>query len=121
MVIREQDRVLAVHMYRACVGIIERNDGAVRALAAAALDRPSPDTIRPLMDAGRGKPWLPSLIDALAQVGMAASEDVLVERSILDLTQSELDAIADSEIPEELRWNSSDLDDLDLGDDDDTQ
>lgn len=118
MVIREQDRVLAAHMYRVAVGIIEKNDAGVRVLAAAALDRPSPDTIRRLVDAGRGRAWLPMLIDALAEVGIAAAEDVLGERSILDLTGSELEAIADSEIPVELRWDSSDLDDLDLGDDD---
>lgn len=118
MVIREQDKVIAVHMYVVAVGIIERNDGTVAALARQALDRPSPDTIRPLIDAGRGRPWLPMLTDAMAQVGIAAAEDVLVERSILDMTESELEAISDSEIPEGLRWDSSDLDDLDLGDED---
>jgi hypothetical protein len=116
MVIREQDRVVARHMYIVAVGIIEKNDDAARALARQALDRPAPDTIRSLMEAGRGRPWLPMLVDALAQVGIAAAEDVLGERSILDLTESELEAVADSEIPEGLRWDSSDLDDLDLGD-----
>lgn len=130
MVIREQDRTVARHIYTVAVGIIERNDGDARALARAALDRPAPDTIRPLIEAGRGRPWLPMLVDAMAEVGIAASEDVLREpdrrqqiaeaggRLILDvgdLTQSELDAIADSEIPEELRWDSSDLDDLEEG------
>jgi hypothetical protein len=142
MVIREQDRSLAVHMYRVAIGIVERNDAGAAHLAAAALDTPSPSTIRALLDAGRGRPWRASVVDALAEIGIAAIEDVLGdrlpvvvrpeglpdsvaerlqqladagERSILDLTDSELDAVADSEIPPELRWDSSDLDDLDTG------
>jgi len=118
MVIREQDRTVARHMYIVAVGIIEKNDGDVAALARQALDRPAPDTIRALMDAGRGRPWLPMLVDALAQVGIAAAEDVLGERSILELTDSELDVVADSSIPEQLRWDSTDLNDLDLTRDD---
>jgi hypothetical protein len=144
MVIREQDKVLAQHMYRVAIGIIEKNDAGAAHLAAAALDTPSPATIRALLDAGRGRPWRASVVDAMAEVGIAAIEDVLgdrlpvvvrpeglpdtvidrlqaiadaSDRSILDLTASELDAVADSSIPEELRWNSSDLDDLDVEDD----
>lgn len=144
MVIREQDRTLATHMYRVAIGIIEKNDAGAAHLAAVALDTPSPSTIRALLDAGRGRPWRASVIDALAEIGIAAIEDVIgdrlplvvapgglpdsvvdrlqqiadgAERSILDLTDSELDAVADSEIPPELRWNSSDLDDFDIGDD----
>lgn len=71
------DSRFAVQIYPVVVGLIERNDADCRALARAALDRPCPETIRPLLDAGRGRPWLPSLIDALAEVGIAAAEDVL--------------------------------------------
>lgn len=48
-----------------------------RELAYDAVRDPSPSTIRALLAAGRGKPWLPSVVDALAEVGIAAAEDVL--------------------------------------------
>ena len=79
MVIREADRVIARHMYLVAVGLVEQRSptGTLRELAHDALTRPSPSTIRALLAAGRGKPWLPSVIDALAEVGVAAAEDVL--------------------------------------------
>jgi hypothetical protein len=42
---------------------------------------PNASTIRALLAAGRGRPWLTSVIDALAQVGIAAAEDVLGDQS----------------------------------------
>jgi hypothetical protein len=77
MVIDENSRRLARHMYRIGVGLVERHDADARPIARAALDQPCADTIRDLLDAGRGKAWLPSVIDALAQAGLAAAEDVL--------------------------------------------
>jgi len=77
MVIDESSRRLARHMFRVGVGLVEHLDADCRALARAALDRPCAETIRDLLDAGRGKAWLPSVIDALAQVGIAAAEDVI--------------------------------------------
>jgi hypothetical protein len=77
MVIDKDSRRLARHMYKVSVGLVEHLDTDARSLARAALDRPCPDTIRPLLDAGRGKPWLPSVMDALAQVGIAAAAEVL--------------------------------------------
>jgi hypothetical protein len=57
MVIRDQDRTVAVHMYRVAIGIIEKNDAGAATLARQALDQPSPSTIRALLDAGRGRLW----------------------------------------------------------------
>jgi hypothetical protein len=77
MVIDESSRRLARHMFRIGVGLVDLHDVDARSAARAALDRPCADTIRDLLAAGRGKAWLPSVIDALAQVGIAAAEDVL--------------------------------------------
>lgn len=79
MVIRDSDRRIAAQMFRVAVGLVEAREptGTVRELAHDALHHPSPSTIRALLAAGRGSDWLPSVIDALAQVGVAAAEDVL--------------------------------------------
>ncbi|MBJ3785592.1 hypothetical protein [Devosia sediminis] len=77
MVIRESDRRLAVGAYRVAVGMIRQRDPAVADLAAAALEHPTPMTVRALLTAGAGKPWLQMLLEALAQVGIAGAEDVL--------------------------------------------
>lgn len=80
MVIRESDRRLALGAYRVAVGMIRQRDPAVADLAKAALDHPTPITVRALLTAGAGKPWLPMLLEALAQVGVAGAEDVLGEQ-----------------------------------------
>ena len=77
MVIHSNDRRFARHLFRVAVGMVERLDPAASDAARAALDRPSKATIRALLDAGRGKLWLPSVHDALAEVAAAAAEDVL--------------------------------------------
>ena len=77
MVIDRDSQRLARHMYRVTVFLIERNDPSASEVARAALARPTKATIRGLRDAGRGKPWLPSVVDALVEVGVAAAEDVL--------------------------------------------
>ena len=77
MVIRESDLRLAVGAYRVAVGMIAQRDPTVAALASAALEHPTPITVRALLSAGAGKPWLPMLLEALAQVGVAGAEDVL--------------------------------------------
>ena len=78
MVIREADRVIARRMYQVALGLIaEREPMPYRDLAHDAARHPSPSTIRALMSAGRGKTWLPSVIDALTEVGIAAAEEVL--------------------------------------------
>ena len=75
MVIREADRVIARRMYQVAVGLVaEREPMPYRALAYDAVSAPWPATIRALLAAG---PWLPSVVDALAEVGIAAAEDVL--------------------------------------------
>lgn len=79
MVIRESDRRLAVGAYRVAVGMIAQRDPTVAALASTALEYPTPITVRALLSAGAGKPWLPMLLEALAQVGVAGAEDVLGE------------------------------------------
>ncbi len=78
MVILEQDRRLAAGMYRVVVGQVARlADERTRTLAEAALSAPGPITIRALLTAGASEPWLSSVRDALAEVGIAAAEDVL--------------------------------------------
>lgn len=79
MVIRPDDCQVARSIYTVAVGMVARreDDETARSLAQAALDEPSPTAIRALVAAGRDKPWLASVIDALAQVGIAAAEDVL--------------------------------------------
>lgn len=79
MVIRESDRRLARGAYQVAVGMIAQRDKAVADLAQAALEHPTPITVRALLTAGAGKPWLPMLLEALAQVGVAGAEDVLGE------------------------------------------
>ncbi|OAM76026.1 hypothetical protein [Devosia elaeis] len=80
MVIRGSDRRLAIGAYRVAVGMIAQRDLIVADLAKAALDHPTPITVRALLTAGAGKPWLPLLLEALAQVGVAGAEDVLGEQ-----------------------------------------
>lgn len=77
MVIQDSERRIARAMWGVAAGMVEYRDPAARELARAALRDPSPETIRALVAAGRDKPWLRSVIDALAQVGMAASGEVL--------------------------------------------
>ncbi|NMA97548.1 MAG: hypothetical protein GX970_05450 [Phyllobacteriaceae bacterium] len=77
MVIGDKDRRFARHLFRFVVGMVEMHDPEARALAQAALAAPCKTTIRALLASGRGKPWLPSIVDALAEVGVAAAEDVL--------------------------------------------
>ena len=81
MVIQEKERQIARSMWGVAAGMIESRDPSVRELARAALRDPSPESIRALLVAGRGKEWLPSIVDALAQVGIAAAEDVLGDLS----------------------------------------
>lgn len=79
MVILDVDRAIAARMYHVALGIIvlRDSDEGVRHLAVAAAENPGPATIRALLAAGREKPWLASVVDALAEVGIAAAEDVL--------------------------------------------
>lgn len=77
MVIQERERRIAVSAWAVAARMIEARDPEVREFARAALERPCAETIRPLLDAGYGRPWQQSLIEALAQVGIAGAEDVL--------------------------------------------
>lgn len=78
MVILDQDRRVAVGLYQVAVGqVLRMGSPEAQALASAALDYPSPVTIRALVMAGQGTPWLASVRDAMAEVGIAGSNDVL--------------------------------------------
>ena len=74
-VVTPADRVIARQMWTVAVGLVETRTGIRE--ARDALADPCPSTIRALLAAGRGERWLPSVLDALAEVGIAASEDVL--------------------------------------------
>lgn len=64
-------------MWEIAVSMIAARDPEVADLAHAALDHPTPMTVRALLAAGRGREWQLMLVEALAQVGIAAVEDVL--------------------------------------------
>lgn len=91
MVIHEADRVVARRMYQVAIGMVAaREDVSIGEYAQDALDIPTPSSIRALLAVGRGQAWLPSVIDALAEVGIAAAEDVLSN----NLTHEEMMAAA---------------------------
>lgn len=82
MVIHDADRVVARRMYQVAVGMVmAREHVSIAEVAHDALEIPSPSTIRALLAVGRGQEWLPSVIDALAEVGIAAIEDVMGDPS----------------------------------------
>lgn len=77
MAISEKDRRVARAMWGVAAGMVESRDPEVRDVARLALGYPTPENIRALIVAGRGREWLPSIIGALAEVGIAAADDVL--------------------------------------------
>ena len=77
MTIDPNERRIAVAAWGVAAGMIEYRDPEARVLARAALERPCAETIRPLIVFGRGRPWLPSVIEALALVGIAAADEIL--------------------------------------------
>ena len=78
MVTRDADRAVAARMFQVAVGMVAaREEIHVAEYAYDAMRMPKASTIRALIAAGRGRDWLPSVIDALAEVGIAAAEDVL--------------------------------------------
>lgn len=78
MVIHDVDRIVARQMYQVAIGMVAaREHPSIAELAQDALENPSSTTIRALLAIGRGADWMPSVLDALAQVGIAAAEDVL--------------------------------------------
>ena len=82
MEINDTDRVVSRPMYQVAVGIVaSREHPSIAEIAKEALDRPTSSTIRALLAAGRGQAWLPSIIDALVQVGIAAEENVLGDQA----------------------------------------
>ena len=81
MVILEQDRRLTRGIFNVAVGqVLRLGDPEAKVLAEAALAVLGPVTIRALVSAGAGQPWLASVRDALAEVGTAGSNDVLGDR-----------------------------------------
>lgn len=80
MVILTADRVVARRIFEVAVGMVAaREEIHIAEYAYDALRTPNASTIRALLTVGRGRPWLNSVIDAIAQVGIAAAEDVLSE------------------------------------------
>ena len=82
MVIHNADRSVARRMFEVAVGIVAtREPPHIAEVAYEAMRLPNASTIRALLSVGRGQEWLPSVIDALAEVGIAAAEDVLRDQS----------------------------------------
>lgn len=77
MVILDEERRIARAIWQVAAGMVEHRDATARDLARAAIERPCAETIRALVEAGRDADWLPSVMDALVQVGIAGAEDVL--------------------------------------------
>lgn len=77
MAVSERDRRIARAMWGVAAGMVEARDPEARDVARLALAHPTPENIRALIAAGRGREWLPSIIGALAEVGIAAANDVL--------------------------------------------
>lgn len=69
---------IARHAYVIAVGqVIRLGPDTIVPLAVAARDTPSSTTIRRLIDASRHEPWYCSLVEAVAEIGVVAAEDVL--------------------------------------------
>lgn len=82
MVIRDADKDVARKMFEIAVGMVAAREPIhIAEYAHDALRTPNASTVRALLAVGRGQPWLPSVVDAMAQVGIAAAEDVLGDRS----------------------------------------
>lgn len=77
MVIDRNEKRIARAMWGVAAGVVEHRDPEARAVSRAALERPCPETILALLEFGKGRPWINSVLDALVQCGIAASEDIL--------------------------------------------
>lgn len=78
MVVSDIERTVARQIFAIAVGVVAaRERPSIAEVAREALESPSPSTIRALLDVCRGAAWLPSVMDALAQVGIVAAEDIL--------------------------------------------
>ena len=74
----EANRRTAKSMWEVAVGqVVRLGDHNDAEAAVDAMRTPNSSTCRALLAQGRGKPWLPSVRDALAEVGIAAAEDIL--------------------------------------------
>lgn len=74
----EANRRVAKSMFELAARLVMKlGDEDDSETAFAALQTPNSSTCRALLAQGRGKPWLPSVRDALAEVGIAAAEDIL--------------------------------------------
>ncbi|WP_127753902.1 hypothetical protein [Devosia sp. 1566] len=72
------DRALARSGYVYAVGqVVRLGTDAERQLATAALDKADPETIRALLAVAPGTPWRDNVIDALAQIGVIAAEEIM--------------------------------------------
>lgn len=80
MSIDRYERLIALRMWGVAAGMVEYRDPEAQPVLRDALERPCPETIHALLEFGRGRQWLPCVLDALVQVGIAASEDILGEQ-----------------------------------------
>lgn len=76
--ITEANRVQARQVFELTIRLIAaREEITIAEYALDALRNPTPSTVRALIAIGRGAPWLPSLIEAMSEVGIAAASEVL--------------------------------------------
>lgn len=64
------------YCYAMQMALRDVGEGDVVKLIQAAIDQPSPETIRPVLRAGFGKPWVTRIEGALVEVGIGASSQL---------------------------------------------
>lgn len=59
------------------LGVVAVRQPEYRDLVSEAMESPSPESIRRVLELSRGQPWRESVLEAVAEVGMAASNEIL--------------------------------------------
>lgn len=63
--------------FNVALGVVAVREPQHRDVMAEAMEHPSPDSIRRVLELSRGQPWRESVLEAVAEVGLAASADIL--------------------------------------------
>jgi len=63
------------------LGVVAVRAPEHREIMTAAMDQPSPESIRRVLELSRGQPWRESVLEAVAEVGLAACAEILGGRN----------------------------------------
>lgn len=63
--------------FHVALGVVAVREPQHRDAMAEALEHPSPSSIRRVLELSRGQPWRESVLEAVAEVGLAASAEIL--------------------------------------------